>query len=85
MIFILLPVWVRFIARIEETDPISISLTVKNGKAFGLRSVSVSSARTALDKGPITQRAVYCDVTSEMLIPPPPPPLKACNWRRSQA
>ena len=80
-----IPVWVRFMARIPETEPISISLTVKNGKALGLRSVSVSSARTALESGPITQRAVYWEVTSEILIPPPPPPLNACNWRRSQA
>jgi hypothetical protein len=38
---------------------------VKNGKDFGFRSVSVSSDKNSLENGPITQMAVYIEVTSD--------------------
>jgi len=38
---------------------------VKKGKDFGLRSVSVSSDKKSRENGPITQMAVYIDVTSD--------------------
>jgi hypothetical protein len=38
---------------------------VKKGKDFGLRSVSVSSDKKSLENGPITQMAVYIEVTSD--------------------
>jgi hypothetical protein len=42
-----------------------LTLNVKKGKDFGLRSVSVSSDKKIRENGPITQIAVYIEVTSD--------------------
>lgn len=43
---------------------------MKKGKDLGHKSVSVSSLKSGLVKGPIMQMAVYIDVTSDMLTEP---------------
>jgi hypothetical protein len=65
-------------ARMPDAEPMSISLTVKNGNDLGLKSASVNSDRTARESGPMTQRAVYNEVTSEMLTLALFPPANFC-------